>query len=256
MNPAADSGQKTFWQHFDDLRAVLLRSLAVVAAAAILAFALKEWLFDWLLWPTDNDFPLYRLLGWQAHKATGPTLVNTQLAGQMMVHLQTAAAAGLTVSFPYIIASFTAYLTPALYDRERRTLHAAALWGGLLFLLGLATAYFIVFPLAYQFLIDYSVSEHVANMITLTSYFDTLLCLCLLMGVLFELPVLFALLGRAGLVNAATMAHFRRHAILVILIIVAIVTPTTDIFTLLVCGLPIYLLYEVSLIVVRANEKR
>ena len=123
-----------------------------------------------------------------------------------------------------------------------------------MFLLGTVVNYLLIFPLTVKFLGQYQVSPDVANMLTLQSYVDTLLMMCLLMGIVFELPVVSWLLGRMGLVNAQMMRKWRRHAIVAILVVAAIITPTTDAFTLFVVSLPIWLLYEVSILVVKAKK--
>lgn len=245
--------QKSFWDHLDDLRGVLLTLVAVTLAAALLCFVAKGPLFRALLWPADPAFPLYRLLRW---RVAGADLINTSLAGQMMTHLQMALAAGVVVAFPALAAIVARYLAPALYQGERRALTLILTAGTALFYAGVATAYLIVFPVAYQFLMNYSVSPDVSNLITLSSYVHTLLCLALLLGALFELPVVFAALARLGLIGARSMTRYRRHALLAILVVVAVVTPTTDVFTLLVCAAPIYILYEASVVVVRCVAKK
>ena len=143
------------------------------------------------------------------------------------------------------------YLLPALYVPERRIFIPSLVCGSLLFYVGMAVAYFLVFPLAYRFLIDYSVAIEVDNMITLQSYVDTLLILIIAMGLLFELPVVAFALGRLGIVNRGLMRQYRRHAVLIIVILAAIITPTTDALTLVLVSLPIIVLYEVSIFVVR-----
>lgn len=128
---------------------------------------------------------------------------------------------------------------------------AVFVWGGLLFAVGAAVAYVLIFPLAYQFLMTYQVSPDVQNMINLQSYIDNLLLLCLLMGVLFELPVVARVMSALGLLTRGVMRRYRRHALLAIVTLSAIVTPTTDVLTLALVSLPVWLLYEASILVVR-----
>ena len=124
-----------------------------------------------------------------------------------------------------------------------------------MFMIGVAVNYFIIFPLTVHFLGTYQVSPEVANMLTLQSYMDTMLLMSLVFGVVFEIPVISWLLALFGLLHARWMTQFRRHAIVAILIIAAVITPTADMFTLIVVSLPIWLLYEVSIIIVRMTEK-
>jgi sec-independent protein translocase protein TatC len=171
-----------------------------------------------------------------------------------MIHMKTAFFAGVLVASPYIIYLLFRFISPALYDNERKYATALVGSGYLMFMLGTLLNYFLIFPLTVKFLGTYQVSEDVANMLTLQSYMDTLMMMSLVMGIIFELPVISWLLGKMGLVNASMMRIWRKHAVVAILIVSAIITPTTDAFTLIVVSLPIWLLYEVSILIVRNNE--
>jgi sec-independent protein translocase protein TatC len=155
------------------------------------------------------------------------------------------------VASPYIIWQFFRFISPARYDNERKYATLLCTSGYLMFMLGTALNYFLLFPLTVKFLGTYQVSPDVANMLTLQSYMDTLIMMCLVMGIVFELPVVSWILGRMGLVNRQMMRSMRRHAVVVILVVAAIITPTTDAFTLFIVALPIWLLYEVSILIVK-----
>ena len=243
-----DGSTMTFWDHLDELRAVIIRALLVTILAAVVAFCLKDELFAVVLAPRTSDFITYRLMGVEPFAVS---LMNTGLTEQFMVHLKTAFYAGLLVASPYIIYLLFGFVSPALYDNEKRyaTLLVGSGYG--MFMLGTAVNYLLIFPLTVRFLGTYQVSPDVANMLTLQSYMDTLLMMSLVMGIVFELPVVSWLLGKMGLVNARMMRSMRRHAIVAILIVAAIITPTTDAFTLIVVALPIWLLYEVSILIVK-----
>ena len=225
-----------------------MRMLLAVVLLGIAAFVMKDWLFSVVLAPRSSDFITYRLLGTETFQLH---LMNTGLTEQFMVHIRTAMYAGLLLASPYIIYEAFRFVSPALYQNERR--YAVWIVGAayVMFILGTLVNYFVVFPLTVRFLGTYQVSADVDNMLTLQSYIDTLLSMSLVMGVVFELPVVSALMGRMGLINASMMAGYRRHAIVAILIVAAIITPTADAFTLFVVALPIYLLYEVSILVVK-----
>ncbi len=242
----------TFWDHLDVLRSSLIRMAIAVIVFAIAAFFLKEELFNIVLAPRSSDFISYRLLGAEAFNLH---LMNTGLTEQFMIHMKTAMYAGLLVASPYILYELFRFVSPGLYSNEKRY----ALWivgtAYLMFIVGTLVNYFVVFPLTVRFLGTYQVSPDVSNMLTLQSYIDTLLGMSLVMGVVFELPVVCGLMGRMGILSDHFMAEYRRHAIVAILIIAAIITPTTDIFTLLVVALPIYLLYEVSIQIVRTTKR-
>ena len=242
----------TFWDHLDVLRSSLIRMGVAVVVFAVAAFLMKETLFSVVLAPRSSDFVTYRLLGVDAFSLH---LMNTGLTEQFMIHMRTALYAGLLLASPYILYELFRFVSPGLYQNERR--YAVWIVGAAyaMFLVGTLVNYFVVFPLTVRFLGTYQVSPDVANMLTIQSYVDTLLGMSLVMGVVFELPVVCALLGRIGLINAQLMAGYRRHAIVAILVVAAIITPTTDVFTLFVVSLPIYLLYEVSTVIVRWVHK-
>ena len=238
----------TFWEHLDELRSSLIRMACVIVVFAVIAFVMKDELFAVVLAPRSSDFVTYQLLG---VKAFSLHLMNTGLTEQFMIHMRTAVYAGLLLASPYVLYELFRFVSPALYQHERRY----AVWivgtAYVMFMVGTLVDYFMVFPLTVRFLGTYQVSPDVANMLTLQSYVDTLLGMSLVMGVVFELPVVCGLLGHMGLINAQMMVTYRRHAIVAILVVAAIITPTTDVFTLFVVALPIYLLYEVNIVVVR-----
>lgn len=249
----SEGGQTmTFWDHLDELRGVIVRMLLVIMLVAIVAFVMKDELFTVVLAPRTSDFITYRLMGVEPFEIH---LMNTGLTEQFMVHLKTAVYAGVLVASPYIIYLLFGFVAPALYDKERHFATLLCVSGYLMFMLGTALNYLLIFPLTLKFLGTYQVSENVANMLTLQSYMDTLLMMNLVMGIVFELPVVSWLLGRMGVINAQMMQAMRRHAVVAILILAAIITPTTDAFTLFVVALPIWLLYELSIVIVRMTKQ-
>ena len=246
-----DTSTMTFWDHLDELRGVIVRVLVVTVIGASVAFCLKDELFAIVLAPRSSDFITYQLLGVEPFCVH---LMNIGLTEQFMVHLKTAFYAGVLVASPYIIYQLFRFVSPALYDNERKYATLLCLSGYLMFMLGTTLNYLLIFPLTVKFLGTYQVSPDVANMLTLQSYMDTLLMMNLVMGIVFELPVVSWLLGKMGLINAAIMQSIRRHAVVAILVVAAIITPTTDAFTLMVVALPIWLLYELSIVIVRITE--
>lgn len=243
---------QTFWDHLDVLRSVLIRIAAAIVVFAVAAFLMKDELFGVVLAPRSSDFLTYRLLGaapFELH------LMNTGLTEQFMIHMRTAMYAGLLVASPYILYELFSFVSPALYKNEQR--YAVWIVGAAyaMFLLGTLVNYFVVFPLTVRFLGTYQVSPDVANMLTLQSYIDTLLGMSLVMGIVFELPVVCGLMGRMGLLTDEWMSVYRRHAVVAILIVAAIITPTTDVFTLFIVALPIYLLYELSIWIVKLTKR-
>lgn len=226
------------------LRWTIVRSLVAVVVFAVVAFCLKEWLFAVVLAPTTSNFITFRLMGspdFAIH------LINTGLTEQFMTHMRTAAYAGLLCASPYVLYQLFRFVSPGLYQNERRAAYWIVGSAYLMFLVGTLVCYFIIFPLTVRFLGTYQVSTDIDNMLTLQSYIDTFISMCLVIGLVFELPVVCSILGKMGLVSGGLMRNYRRHAVVAILVVAAIITPTTDIFTLLVVSLPIWLLYEVSI---------
>lgn len=248
----------TFWDHLDVLRGSLLRMAAVTVACAVVAFTFKDAVFAAILAPKHDDFILYRLLagvsGWLADGSPSSfhvELINTGLAEQFKIHVKTSLYVGLMAASPYCLYELFRFVSPGLYPKERRYGVRAVVSGYVMFLLGVALCYFLIFPLTFRFLGTYQVSPDVENLITLQSYMDTLLVMCFLLGILFELPIVCWVLGKLGILRRTFMRRYRKHAVVVILVVSAIITPTSDIFTLCIVALPICLLYEVSTFLVK-----
>ena len=247
----------SFWDHLDELRSVLIRCVVVWGICAVAAFCFRDALFSFLFAPAHPDFITYRFLrslpcgeGWGE---VSVSFINTQLAAQFTTHMQVAALAGLVIAFPFLLWQLYGFLSPALYPHEKRAAGRIIGFGTLLFLCGVALNYLIIFPFAFRFLATYQVQPEVVNQIALDSYVSTLLVLSLLMGILFEMPVVAWALGKAGLLEAAWLKQYRRHALVVLMILAAVITPTGDAFTLMLVTIPLYLLYELSIIVLPAR---
>lgn len=229
----------TFWDHLDELRSRLWRILAMVVIAMVLCFFFKEQLFAIVLGPKPEYLQL----------------INVELTQQFLIHMRVALWAGLIIASPYIIYEVFAFIAPGLYENERRITIRAVVISYLLFVSGVLLSYFAIFPITVDFLGSYQVADYVTNTITLSSYVSVMGIMCLLMGVVFELPVLCWLLAKVGLLKASFMRHYRSHAVVVILILAAVITPTGDPFTLSLVSIPIYLLWELSILIVKKVEK-
>lgn len=260
---AGSGGNMTFWEHLDVLRGTIIRIVLATVVCAVGAFFFKDELFSVILAPRDDSFIIYRLLGsvGRLFSSDGSSsfsiqLVNTGLAEQFLIHMKVSVYAGVVVASPYIIYSLFRFISPALYDDERRYSSRVIVAGYVMFMLGVLLSYLLIFPLTLRFLGTYQVSSDVENMITLQSYIDTFMMLTMLMGILFELPVVCWLLGKLGILTAGFMSRFRRHAIVVILVVAAVITPTSDVFTLLIVAMPVWLLYEASILVVGKTGKK
>lgn len=245
------SEQQTFWEHLDVLRSCIWKILLAILLGGVSAFLLKEQVFNFLLAPCYSDFVTYRLISTDSFNLH---LINTGLTEQMMIHLKVAFCLGVLLASPYILYVLFGFISPALYDNERRYSVRLILSAYLMFFVGLAVNYLVMFPFTVRFLGTYQISETVDNMLTVSSYMDTLLVMSMTFGLIFEIPVLSWLLAKFGLIKAEWMRRFRRHAIVAILVVAAIITPTADMFTLVVVSLPIWLLYELSILIVKYTK--
>ena len=257
-----NDNEMSFWEHLDALRTVLIRIGVIVVIFSALGFIFKDLIFQIILAPKNSEFITYRLLseiaercGFLPMEHFHADLINTVLAQQFMIHVKFSLCTGVLVASPYIIYELFRFISPALYSYERRYSAVVITSGYIMFVLGLAISYFLIFPLTFRFLATYQVSESVTNLISLESYTDTLLMMSLIMGIVFEIPIICWLLAKLGILNHQFMTLYRRHAIVVILIIAAIITPTSDVLTLLIVAMPIYLLYEISITIVKRTAK-
>ena len=248
----------SFGDHWEELRQMLFRILAVTAAIAVVVFCFKDATWHLLLAPSEWDFCTYRWIE-QLMRAIGVDfhfqifhveMIATDLSSQFMTHVTTAVYLGLLGASPYILYELFRFITPALYANERRySLRVAGVIYAL-FVLGVLMTYFVLFPISFRFLGTYSVSARVVSHITLDSYISTFMSLTLVMGVVFQLPVVAFFLGKMGLLTSTVLARYRRHAFVAIMVVAAIITPP-DLMTLILVTIPLYLLYEVSIRVVK-----
>ena len=251
----------TFWDHLDELRGSLIKMVVVVFVCAIVAFLFKDALFGIILAPQSSQFITYQAL----EKISGAILpeelstmdlwnvqlINTGLAQQFLLHVKAALCAGVLITSPYLIYLLFHFISPALYTHERKYALRLVGSGYAMFILGVLLSYYLILPLIFRFLGTYQVSEVVAHTVTIDSYMDTLMMTCLSMGLVFEIPVVCWILGRMGIINARMMTHYRRHVIVALLIVAAIITPTSDVFTLSIVAFPMWLLYEFSILIVK-----
>ena len=252
-----DSNLLTFGGHLEVLRQMLFRILAVAGLIAVVVFCFKDTTWNILMAPSEWDFCTYRWLEW-VMQAVGidfrfdefhVEMIATDLSSQFMTHITTAIYLGLLGASPYILYELFRFISPALYENERKYSVQVAGIIYVLFLLGVLMSYFVLFPISFRFLGTYSVSAKVVSNITLDSYISTFVSLTLVMGVVFQLPVIAFFLGKLGIVTSDMLANYRKHSFIVIMLVAAIITPP-DLMTLILVTIPLYLLYEVSIRVV------
>ncbi len=260
-------GEMSFLGHLEALRWHLVRSALVIVVLAGVAFAFPDILFKLILFgPKNPDFFTYKVLC-QASNSWGMgdtlcfsdfgwnKLLNTEFTGQFTLAMWSAFVAGLVLGFPYLLWELWRFIKPALKEKEVRAARGFIFYASMLFLTGVAFAYYIVCPMALYFLGNYKIDESIENFFTVDSYLSIVTMLVLLMGIVFELPIIIYILARFGIITAAFMHKYRKHAVIVILIVSAVITPTTDILTQTLVAVPLWVLYEVSILVALRVEK-
>lgn len=257
--------EMSFGDHLEALRPHLIRAVIALLLLFIGAFCLHEWLVDQLLFgPTRAEFPTNRLLaalvrrigeGEITFAPPALRLINTSMAGQLNLHLQISLWCAFVLAFPYLLWEVWRFIRPALTEREQRSCRHFVGWVSLGFFSGIAFGYLIMAPLTVHFLAGYQISEAIGNLIDIRSYLSTIIDLSLTCALLFQLPLLVYFLTRMGLISASLLIHYRRHALVSLAALAAILTPP-DAFSMLLVMLPLLLLYEGSILLARRVERR
>lgn len=238
----------TFWDHLEDLRKSIMRMAGVYILMAVVLFFFKDFLFDdVILAPSKKDFFFYRLVGLDFSLS----LVNIEVSAQFMIHMKVTFICALILTFPYLVFELWRFVAPALYEKEKGAVRGAFSFASVLFYLGLAVGYFIILPVMLNFFAGYQVSADVPNTFSLSSYITLFTSTIMTFGLVFEFPTIVAILSALGLVTREMMREYRRHAICAVVIVAALITPSGDPFSLLVCTVPLYMLYEFSIFVCR-----
>jgi len=265
QEPEEEKDTMSFWSHLEALRGHLVRSAISVVVMGIVAFIFKEIIFDYvILAPKEPYFITNRLFCRLAEILGTPVLcinqypleiINIDMAGQFKTHVLVSLIAGLIVAFPYILWEFWRFITPALHPNERAGSRGAVFVTSLLFLLGVSFSYFIIAPLTINFLGGYQVSSMVTNQVALRSYISTVTMLTFATGLVFELPVIVYFLAKIGMLTPEFMKKNRKTAIILILVLSAIITPP-DVFSQILVAIPLYALFEISIVVSKRVIKK
>ena len=258
----AQEGAMSFWDHLEVLRWALFRSACVLAVIMVGTFIAMPYIFDrFILAPTNNDFFTYRWLNaiGRGIVKLSPDfdvqIININVASQFMTHISTSISLAAVIAFPYFIWEVWRFIEPALFEDEVKHLKPAFFGGTVMFYIGCAIGYALVFPFTFRFLVEYNLSPSITNQINLQSYIDNFTMLILVMGIVFEMPLLAWLLGLLGILKKSFLREYKKHAVVVLLISAAIITPSGDPFTLMLVFIPLYLLYELSILVVKDKPK-
>ena len=262
---ASEGKEMSFWEHLDEFRTVLFRSASVIVVFMVVVFCFKSFVFDTIIFsPRTSEFIIYRWLNQLANfkpwlSALGVDafqieLINIEMSAQFFTHVSVSFWLGFVVAIPFVLYQLWTFVRPALYPKEKKSIVGSFFFCSVLFFLGITVGYFMVFPLTIKFLGTYQVSDWVENQISLQSYISMFTWLILMMGLMFEMPVLIHLLSRFGIVTKKMLRKYRRHAIVALLFLAAIITPSGDAFTMMMVALPLYLLFEFSILVCRNGK--
>ncbi len=251
-------GEMSFLEHLEELRWHLIRSFLAIFICAVLAFIFKNIIFDHvILAPRTPEFWTNRVLC-ELGKRFGNLnlcintipleLISVKMSGQFSVHVTVSLISGLIIAFPYVFYEFWSFVAPALHSKEKKHARGAVFTSSILFLIGVVFGYYLIVPFTVSFLGTYSVSPDVSNKINLISYVGTVTSVVLASGIIFELPIVVFFLTKIGLVTPQFLRKFRKHSIVVVFIVAAIITPP-DVVSQTLCAIPLLLLYEVSIFV-------
>ena len=251
-----DSKEMSFWEHLEELRWHIVRSVIAIVLLGVVAFLNRDIIFDTIiLAPKDSEFITNRLLcrlseflGVNALCLDNLSLsvVNLKMSGQFMTHLYISIVAGIIVGFPYLLWEIWRFIKPALKAGEKKYSGGAVFVCSLLFLLGVLFSYFLIVPLTLHFLGTYQVSDFVENTIALNSYISTVVSVSFAVGLVFELPVIVYFLTKVGVITPSFMKKNRKYMLVIILVLSAIITPP-DIFSQVMVCIPLLILYEFSI---------
>jgi len=254
----AEEKEMSFIDHLEELRWHILKSVLAVVILSVVAFLNKRLIFDFFIFgPTRSDFPTNRFFCWLGEKVSlleglcvdsiTYRFINTDLAGQFMLHIKTSFIVGFILAFPIIFYQFWTFVKPALYTNEVQSTRGIVFLTSILFVIGCAFGYFIIAPFSINFLYSYTAVEIAENMISIDNYISNVVSMVIPTGIMFELPMLVYFLSKIGIVTPELMKTTRRFAYVIILFVLAIITPQGDMFSLLLISAPVVLLYELSI---------
>ena len=257
--------EMSFFDHLEVLRWHLIRSAIAITIFMVVAFSFYDFIFDDIIMgPKDANFLTYRVMCKIAEWLNSPdfcvtevpgTIINTQMAGQFILQINSSLIIAVLLGFPYLLYEVWLFVKPALTDKERKSSSGFVFYASILFILGVLFGYYVVVPLAMNFLANYSISDSINNTITIDNYLSFVATLTLGCGIVFELPIVIFILSKLGIMTPQFMRKSRQYAVVIILLIAAVITPTPDIITMLTVSFPMFLLYELSIVVAARVHK-
>ena len=253
--------EMSFFDHLEALRWHLIRSAIAVVVFTGIAWWQYEFIFGTLIMgPMHTDFWTYRMLcklgdGFCVQKINA-TIINTDVAGIFMLKINSSVLMGIIAGIPYILWELWRFIKPALLERERKAARGFVLYASLLFLIGILFGYYVIAPESISFLLTYSISDTIKNTITISSYLSMVATITLIIGIVFELPILIFILASLGVLTGTFMKKTRRYSVVILLIIGAIISPSPDFLTTMIATIPLFALYEVGIVVATVVEKR
>ena len=256
-----------FFDHVEALRWHLIRSVVAIILCASIVGVYYEFVFDKIILGIQyKDFPTYRLMCWVGEKLHNNSicidhdmhipLQNTSMFGQITLLFQYSIIIGLVMAFPYIIWELWRFIAPALQPEDQKKTSRVILACSVFFFMGVAFCYFIIIPFSVNFAVNFSISPTIKNNFTIENYIDFFTVMLLAIGTVFELPMIVFFLSKLGILKPAIMRNVRRYAIIIIVIVSGIITPSPDVFTQCLVAVPIYILYELSIFISARIEKQ
>ena len=261
-----DANEMSFLDHLEELRWHLIRSTMAIVIIGLIAFLMKDFIFDTIIFgPKKMSFPTYRLfcniatrIGLESAFCADElpfTIQNRTMAGQFSAHIWTSIWAGFIVGFPYVLYEMWKFISPGLYEKERKYSRGFILIASLLFFMGVLFGYYVVAPLSINFLGTYQVSKEVLNEIDISSFISTVRASVIACGIMFELPIIIFFLTKIGLVTPETLRKYRKIALVIVLIVSAVITPP-DVASQIIVAVPVLVLYQVSIYISSVVLKR
>lgn len=249
-----EQGEMSFLDHLEELRWHIIKSLIAILLVAIFGMIFKTFLFDYIIFAPIKDwfitYQIFTILSIPEFQ-----ILPREVGEVFFVHIKVSFFLGLIVAFPYVFYQFWSFIRPGLYETEAKAAKGVVFICSILFLLGVLFGYYIITPFGFSWLLGYNVGIEVDNSTSLASYVNYITMFTIPTGLLFELPIVVYFLARIGLVSAEMMSQYRKHAVIAILLLAALITPP-DVITQFLIGVPLYILYEISIVIAKRTANK